>query len=450
MRVNAKLAIAAVTLLSSGLAVADINLPFAPPPTPMSRTVDVPEGGRIDIPLTLTGAPGGRTLEFVVRVPPTKGRLDPVRNAIGGDAAMVTYTHNPAAGGGRDQFTFAVQRGAGGYSSSATIDIRIAENPPRLLVLPALVDFGPAALDGPPQRAQFTLVNQGGGVASGRILLQPPFRLEGDETYRLTRGQRKSFAVLFQPPRASAFEGEVRFGASFDQILRLTGSGLPTESPALAAAQPATPSGPTPTPTPAVVGQLPSSQTTPAPSPTAAPPLTSGASPSRPTPEPTPAEDTTVAAGEDLLGANLPGGAIPLLDFRLAIDEKKNITATWLAPTVGPETPAAYRIERREIYFDPTKALRARWVPVKWEGKPGSLGPRLTARLLQLPAGQVTNLRVVAVGADGTMRGYSAFEPLEVPASSGSWWRTVALILGLGIVAAAIWRRIGQGKQSSY
>lgn len=428
MRVNAKLAFALVSLLFRGLAHGDISLPFAPPPTPMSRTVEVQEGGRVDIPLTLTGAPAGRTLDFVIRVPPSKGRLDPVRTSIGGDAAQVTYTHNPSAGGGRDQFTFAVQRAGGGVSSSATIDIRIVENPPRLLVLPALLDFGPAALDGPPVRAQFTLVNQGGGVAAGRILLQAPWRLEGDETYRLARGQRKTFAVLFQPPRPSAFEGEVRFGGSFDQVLRLTGSGLPIEAPPTATA----PVTPAVTPTPAAVpGRLPVAL------PTVTPPAAA------PTVTPWPAEsarEETAPAPEEVAAPNHPGGAVPLTEFEVALDERGEVVASWLEPQPAPEANASYRLERRDLYFDDAKTLRARWLPV-------AAGPirreqnRLQTVLAQLPRGATSHLRVVVLGPDGSLRGYSATRAVSLPAQPGSIWLWLGGATLLLAGSLAWWRR---------
>ncbi|MBS0660252.1 MAG: hypothetical protein JSR82_18680 [Verrucomicrobia bacterium] len=433
MRVNAKLAFGLISVLFHGLALADISLPFAPPPTPLARTVEVPEGGRIDIPLTIVGAPTGRALEFVIRQPPAKGRLDPVRNSVRGDSAIVTYTHNPSAGGGRDQFSFAVQSVGGGISGSATIDVRIAENPPRLMVLPAWLDFGPAPLEGPPVRAQFTLVNQGGGVATGRILLQAPWRLEGEDSYRLTRGQRKTFAVLFQPPRPSAFEGEVRFGASFDQVLRLTGSGLPGETPE--PAPPAAAAAVTPTPT-TLPGRLPTPQPTPL----------AGASPI-PTPTPQAAAkdpeppEAPLSPGGDPAFPNEPGGAIPLAGFRLDLDPSRaGVLASWELPQPAPPATMRYRLERRELYFDDAKHLQTRWVPVETVGAVQVREDRMILRPVRLPGGLISHLRVVALEGDGTLRGHSAMAWIELPAAPASrWWIWLlpALLAGGGWLA---WR----------
>lgn len=438
MRVNAKL-VSAVALLWSGVAWADINLPFEPPPSPQSRTVEIAEGGRIDIPLTLAGAPRGRTLDFIVRSPPTKGRLDPVRNSVAGDSAQVTYTHNPALGGGRDQFTFAVQRTSGGISASATIDIRIVENPPRLLVLPAALDFGPAPLDGAPRRAQFSLSNQGGGVALGRIAMQAPWRIEGDDSYRLTRGQRKTFSVLFQPPRASLFEGEVRFGASYDQILRLTGSGLAPEP--VATPEPA----PAPTaPVPSVPGRLPADDTAaPTPSPT---PAANAAN--TPTPTPLPAgkdPDDSGPFGEELLLPNHPGGAVPLRDFRLLREDSGTVLASWLAPLPTDEAGGAYRIEQRELSLDAERRLRARWLPLKLTAAPTLAEGRRVLRLAGLPAGNAITLRAVLQENDGAPRGFSAFTSVDLPARPRRWlsYGGVGLLVVAALTAWWWWKRRG-------
>lgn len=429
MRVNAKLAIAVATLAGTMLARADINLPFSPPPSPMSRTVEVAEGGRIDIPLTVTGAPAGRTLDFVIRIPPTKGRLDPVRNAIAGDSAAVTYTHNPALGGGRDQFSFAVQRNPGGTSSSATIDIRIVENPPRLQVLPLLLDFGPVPLEAPPPRAQFTLVNQGGGTAAGRVILQPPFRIEGDESYRLARGQRKTFAVLFQPAWGSLFEGEARFGASFDQTLRLSGTGVAPEAAPTPAGRPAAAASPT------VPGRLPAEAPpagevapTPASGGPSGPAVTEPASPEEPVP-----------GGDEVGLPNYPGGAVPLRDFLLQATERGLVTASWLEPDKAAGAGLSYRLEQRELYFDSARNLRAQWKIVPLPAAPALRGERRSVELTRLPRGTMSTLRATAWAGDGTLRGYSAFASVELPPEQTRWllWGALAAGLGLGF---ALWK----------
>ena len=201
-----------VLSLPPGAARADITLPFAPPLMALNRQANVVDGGRVEIPLGVSGAAQGNTYEFIIRAPPTKGRLDYLRVAVAGDSAVISYTHNPSLGGGTDSFSYAVQRvGGGSVSAPARVDIRIADAVPRLLPAPDTLDFGIARAGGGRTRRTFTLKNFGGPTA-GRIMPSPPWTVEGADSYKLRRGESATFTVVFKPTRAGRFEGALAFG----------------------------------------------------------------------------------------------------------------------------------------------------------------------------------------------------------------------------------------------
>ncbi len=448
MRVNAKLA-AAVGCLAAGFApsaaVADITLPFDPPPTPQNTFVEVAEGGRVDITLRLTGAPRGRTLDFIIRTPPTKGRLDPVRSSIGGDSATVTYTHNPANGGGHDQFTFAVQRTAGGVSATGMVDIRIPENPPRLIALPAILEFGPAPVGGPGARQTFVLMNGGGGTATGRIILQPPWRVDGEASYALRRGQRKSFQFIFEPTRASAFEGEVRFGSGSDQVLRLFGSGLEANVPNRTG-RPMNPPALKPTPTPRSTAAEPEGSDL---SPTATPAGTArdaaesdGAVQTTPGPSPATAGNEDFDAG--LLAPNYPGGEFPLADAAVEVLPDGRAALSWKG--VDPPAGSVIRVEERELFFEANHRLAVRWVLVP-SPLAGRRGERMEITVRPARSASMHTYRAALFDASGSRRGFSAFVHAQTP--RGSWLdfftlgRTSLLLLLLAVAAIGVreWRR---------
>ena len=53
----------------------------------------------------------------------------------------------------------------------------------------------------------------------------PPWRIDGSQSYRLRRGERQTFTLVFQPAAAGRFIGELRFGAGANQTVLLSGIG---------------------------------------------------------------------------------------------------------------------------------------------------------------------------------------------------------------------------------
>lgn len=134
-------------LLLAATATLRAQLPaFEPPPTAQTRSVEVADGGRIDIRLVTTGAPAGKTLDIQIRLRPTKGRPDPMQVSVAGDGGTVAYTHNSSSGAGYETFTYTVQRAGGPVSPPATVSVRIIESPSQLAVAMTRLDFGAVTL----------------------------------------------------------------------------------------------------------------------------------------------------------------------------------------------------------------------------------------------------------------------------------------------------------------
>lgn len=409
-----------ILLVATAVTVCGQLPAFEAPPTATTRSVEVADGGRIDIRLGTTGSPAGKTLDIQIRLRPSKGRLDPVQVSIAGDGGTVAYTHNSSLGAGYDTFTYTVQRAGGPVSPPATVSVRIVESPSFLAVAMTQLDFGAVNPGDVGARQSLVLVNLGGGVCEGWVAPPPPWRVEGSQSFRLRRGDRQSFALVFQPSAAGTFTGELRFGTGANQAVRLSGIGL---APA--------PSGPPGNP--------------------AVSPLNSGPENVQTQPTPTPAEAIPRDEEADADGwpggpANSaewfprePGGESPIAQVVALAATDENVLLRWPAPTPGP---AAYRVETRRTVAT-AQRLEVSWVPV-----PASLESQpddgvILARIGPLGGGRTYCLRVVALNDAGQMRGYSAGIDVAVRAAPFAWakWLTALAVGALAVVAVAAPRR---------
>src|SRR5882757_354088 len=104
---------------------ADITLPSVPPPQPEPVRVKVYLGESVQVPLVGVSR-SGAGLQFTIRRQPSAGRLSEIR-MTGPNSAVVTYTHDPRAGLGVDQYRYAAGAAGIGVSTPAVVTVNIVE-----------------------------------------------------------------------------------------------------------------------------------------------------------------------------------------------------------------------------------------------------------------------------------------------------------------------------------
>ena len=97
--------------------------------------------------------------------------------------------------------------------------------PPVLAITPAELDFG-LVKAGESAQAEFTLENQGGSEASGRVEPPAPFAVDGPAEYRLARGARRTFRIVFRPTTDQVFNEALHFQFETGGGVGLVGTGL--------------------------------------------------------------------------------------------------------------------------------------------------------------------------------------------------------------------------------
>lgn len=209
-------------------AVADINLPTAPPPQPLAQTVQVSVGGTVDIPLRGVSR-SGQQLSFLIRTRPELGTLSGV-TVTDRHSGVVRYRHDANLGAGADRFRYAVQVPGSGVSTPAEVIIRVVDKPARFEA-PATQEFQPIAV-GKTRTKVITLRNDGGGVIMGRMELPEPWTItDGDGFYRLAEGEMAEIAITFAPQQVAKFTGSARFSHTSARSLSLSGEAfLPVEA----------------------------------------------------------------------------------------------------------------------------------------------------------------------------------------------------------------------------
>lgn len=212
--------IAAIIVALAASALAQGRGASIPPPV-VSRTVEVQRGGKVTIPLGIHGA-RGEMLEFLIRTPPSHGRLSAVKNTAM-NSALVTYT--PAGGNAsEDRFTYAV-RGSEGVSAPGLVTIRI-EDPvvaPARLSAPGEVDF-PAGLVGERSTAELEIANEGGGFLEGEVAVTEPWSVEGLKFFKVAGGQRTTLRLVFTPHQPGIRTGEAVISGTQRKVILLRAS----------------------------------------------------------------------------------------------------------------------------------------------------------------------------------------------------------------------------------
>lgn len=194
-----------------------------PPPQPEPVQAKVYLGESVEIPLSGVSR-SGAGLQFTIRRQPAAGKLSEIR-MTGSNTAVVTYTHDPRAGLGLDQFRYAASAAGIGVSTPATVTVNIVERP-TAFVAPARLDF-PDIPIGHTAAKTLEIRNDGGGRIEGQLVVPPPWKIAGgDGAYSLGPGESQAMQIVFTPAEARQFADTAEFSHAPGIELGLGGGGF--------------------------------------------------------------------------------------------------------------------------------------------------------------------------------------------------------------------------------
>jgi hypothetical protein len=201
----------------------------AAPPQPVPLAVKVRRGGKTEIPLRIYGQ-AHEPLKFLIRAAPAHGRISEPRQTER-EAAVVVYEPPADVKITIDKFSYAVQGGVG-VSAAVDVVIMLLDEPPQL-VIPDALDF-PAVPAGGTSTALLEISNRGGGVATGEVILDRQWRIDGNRNYRIAAGDVAVFKIIFAPASGGTFDGVARFSSDPEHSTKLHGESASsiTASPA--------------------------------------------------------------------------------------------------------------------------------------------------------------------------------------------------------------------------
>jgi hypothetical protein len=194
------------------------------PASGVTDNVSIDQGGTVEITLRARGQVG-KWVDFLIRTQPAHGSLAGEPRQITRDSAEITYVHRAEDGPGTDAFTYSVQAAGSAVSAPTTVTIEIRDTAPALVANPAELDFG-AVKVGDSSGADLVLQNEGGGEAVGKLFLPPPWMVDGAPDYRLRRGERQSFHILFVPGVGRSFSETIPLVTDAGAPVHLLGTGL--------------------------------------------------------------------------------------------------------------------------------------------------------------------------------------------------------------------------------
>ncbi len=182
------------------------EVPGAAPPQPIPLVVKVRRGGKTEIPLRIYGQ-AHEPLKFLIRAAPAHGRISEPRQTER-EAAVVVYEPPADIAITTDKFSYAVQ-GVVGVSAAVDVVVMLTDEPPQL-VIPEALDF-PAVGAGGTSMKLLEISNRGGGIATGEVIVDRQWRIDGSRQYRISAGNVAIFKITFAPSTGGTFDGVARF-----------------------------------------------------------------------------------------------------------------------------------------------------------------------------------------------------------------------------------------------
>ena len=187
----------------------------------MPLNIKVKRSVRTEIPLKIYGV-RGEPLKFLIRSAPEHGKITEPRQ-VQKESAAVIYDPPEDIGITHDKFLYAVQS-ADGVSASVEVVITITDAAP-LLARPGPVEF-PKIVAGEESSKLIEVGNRGGGIATGELIVDGPWRIEGSTAYHIAAGGVASFKLVFAPKEGGEFDGSIVFTSDREHSTSLHGEAL--------------------------------------------------------------------------------------------------------------------------------------------------------------------------------------------------------------------------------
>ena len=213
----------AVALHSSAEAQSRRDMREHPVPPPVvTQTIAVQRGENVTVPLGIHGT-RAELLEFLIRTPPSHGKLSPVKST-GMNSASVTYSPSGRTPAAEDRFAYAV-RGSEGVSAPGLITLRFIEPvvaAPKLKA-PGELEF-PPVFPGQRSTVELELANEGGGFIEGEVAVPEPWSIEGLKIFKIAAGRSAMIRLVFTPAQAGVLTGEAVISGAERKIIPLRAS----------------------------------------------------------------------------------------------------------------------------------------------------------------------------------------------------------------------------------
>ena len=188
------------------------------PPQPVELNIKVRREGKTEIPLRIYGK-AGEPLKYLIRVPPVHGRLSEPR-ATERETSVVIYEPPADLDVTTDKFSFAVQSN-NGVSAAVEVSMTIVDQPPQLAIQDA-IDFSTVRA-GASNFRMLEISNRGGLIASGDVIVDAPWKIDGKAGYRLRAGEIAVLKIVFSPELGGKFEGVARYTSEPEHSTTLRG-----------------------------------------------------------------------------------------------------------------------------------------------------------------------------------------------------------------------------------
>ncbi len=189
------------------------------PPPVVSQAFTMQRGEKAAIPLGIHGT-RGELLEFLIRTPPTSGRISPVKST-GMNSAAVTYTASARGNAAEDRFTYAV-RGSEGVSAAGVVTIRFVTPlvaGPKMRA-PTELEF-PSVFAGQRSTAELEIVNEGGGTLEGEVSVPEPWSIVGLKIFKIAAGRNATFSLAVTPAKSGTQTGEAIITGTARKVIPL-------------------------------------------------------------------------------------------------------------------------------------------------------------------------------------------------------------------------------------
>lgn len=166
----------------------------------------VARGSEVEI--TIEAVPSyGNHINFQLKDYPKHGTISSF-HATSDHTASLIYHHDGSRIPLADEFTFRAQAMGQSTSEPARCSITILSPPASIVFKPSKLDFG-EVIPAERRQSEVLIINEGGSMAEGRLILPKGFSIPAGENYTLNEGENKSMIIEFCPVEEREYHGEV-------------------------------------------------------------------------------------------------------------------------------------------------------------------------------------------------------------------------------------------------